>query len=339
MSNKRQAASDLNTCVQTRPGIMPETMKSVTDHIIDSAAARAPSTTAAVVNATSGMPTAGGLIDVLGSDAIDCPRSDTGHSFGMFSEMFKDPTADGKKYPMQLTRVDFDAYDSKPEGFPTRWLRIAGKNSFNSDRRIHGALADAVPAVAEKLKAVLKHTTEDPFGVIWEGDNYEYDIADFNSEKEEAEKEKMSPFSGLIAHLMKEGVHCMAIKEAKGKQVGKGFYEGWNTQNAKYTAAGDNRLWMMFVDDSITKEKASLIYANLGTFFFGSALPDYQLKEKEIVKDKPSGVKNEPSGVKGYTTGFKQVKVLRSKPEEYDEYFFTDINGLDKEASVLFLKI
>jgi hypothetical protein len=82
---------------------------------------------------------------------------------------------------------------------------------------------------------------------------------------------------------------------------------------------------VLLVED-IKKEEAAKLFASIGTFFLGSALPDHRLKVSGKVPE-----------VTEYTQGFKQVQALRAQPERYEELFFNDL-ALDLEAAVLFLK-
>ena len=225
--------------------------------------------------------------------------------FGSFESMVGDEFQEGTKYKRLMKRgLAFEAFQ---EELPTHWIRIAGKNKHGLSDENATDMKNAVPLIVPRLKAAIEEfrgiTT---FGVIWEGDNYEF------------EKGDMSPFSGLIAAFMEDGIHCMAIKERGDGAVSNLFYDGWADKSPSNT-------WMMLVN-GIKKEQVAKSLANLGTFFLGSGHPDHQMR-----------VSPKMATVKEYTTGFKQVLALRAQPEEYEELFFDHL-GLPLDAALMFLK-
>ena len=219
--------------------------------------------------------------------------------FGEFQVMFA-PVMDGRHKMKE--GLPFDDY-TKPRDFPDHWIRIAGKNKTGMRKETTTSLVQAVDDMVKLLKReVLARTGISRFGVIWEGDNYEYNDDYTNT----------SPFSVVIARLMMEDNHCMAIKN-KDRDVSKAFYDGWGDIRPEKT-------WMMFVDGTtITKEDEAMSRADIGTFFFGSAMAEHMFK---------------PDGLYTHTQGYSQVVQLRKLKESYLELELDERPGM----AVLFLK-
>ena len=262
----------------------------------------------------------GRLLDLIGAHLVSINRFED--AFGSAQD-HKDPSKLNKKQrlvnlskasTMQELRALISTVPS--------WVKIAGKNGFNI-REDRGK--DVVDKSTKKIDDIIAYldTYFPGAGFVFDGDT----------------NEKNAPFSQVIKELIVRNrtVVCFGTQESEqvtlgnqtgpryelwGDLVSDNFAKSWTVdmpRAPKTCAPCYERPNFMYalLDFMLTKETVTR-NAVAGTVFVGSALPDYQLNNRD--------------GVKSFTTGYKELVRLLKEPSKDGTHYANFVHDLVRES-------